>query len=381
MRVGIGMHFSNSGDWDRFEARERGEDVPGLPAIPDWTILRDDLRIAELTEELGYDSLWSVEHHVTPYQMAPNPLQFLTYMAGRTTRIDLGTMVTVLPWHQPLRLAEQAAFLQHVLGEDRALLLGVGRGIGRREYGAYGIDMEESRARFQEVLDIVRLALTRDRFSYDGQIFTIPETELRPHPRDGQRIVDNMSCAWGSPQSVAIAAANGLKALVIPQKPMEEYGAELDEYAKIRAENGFAPTQPAVVVWAYCDDNERRAAEVADRYMRRYVDTAYRHYEFFGTHFDKLASYSHYAERAARVRESKTVEEANYLVSDHMWGTPDQCVAKVRELVGRTRCDEIILHVSYGGMPIDDAERSMRLIARDVLPALRESSADRRSDS
>ena len=76
--------------------------------------------------------------------MAPNPLQFLTYMAGRTSRIDLGTMVTVLPWHQPLRLAEQVAFLQEVMGEDRSLKLGVGRGIGRREYGSLGIEMEES---------------------------------------------------------------------------------------------------------------------------------------------------------------------------------------------------------------------------------------------
>ncbi|GAA4232783.1 alkanesulfonate monooxygenase SsuD/methylene tetrahydromethanopterin reductase-like flavin-dependent oxidoreductase (luciferase family) [Streptosporangium album] len=372
MRVGIGMHFSNSGDWDRFEARERGENVPGLPEIPDSKILQDDLRIAELTEELGYDALWSVEHHVTPYQMAPNPLQFLTYMAGRTSRIDLGTMVTVLPWHQPVRLAEQIAFLQEVMGEERSLRLGVGRGIGRREYQAYGVDMEESRPRFQEALDIVRLALTKDRFSYDGQIFKIPETELRPHPQNGQRIVDNMCCAWGSPQSVAVAAANGLKALVIPNKPVDEYATELTEYAKIRAENGFAPTRPTLVLWAYCDENQQRASEVADRYMRRYVDSAYRHYEFFGTHFDKLASYSHYAERAARVRGSQTTEEANYLVSDHIWGTPDQCVAKVRDMVGRTNCDEIILHVSYGGMPLDDAERSMRLIAKEVLPTLKE---------
>jgi len=273
MRVGIGMHFSNSGDWDRFEARERGADVPGLPAVPDWVVLAEDMQIAELTEELGFDSLWSVEHHVTPYQMAPNPLQFLTYMAGRTSRIDLGTMVVVLPWYQPLRLAEQAVFLQQVLGEERALRLGVGRGLGRREYAAFGVDMAESRPRFQETLDIVTLALTRDRFSYDGQIFTIPETEMRPHPRDGQRIVDNMCCAWGSLKSVASAAENGLRPLLLPLRPREEYCAELAEYHRIRAGRGYQPTKPTVVLWAYCAPNESDAEVAAERYLSRYVDT------------------------------------------------------------------------------------------------------------
>ncbi|MDQ1361356.1 MAG: hypothetical protein QOJ44_1733 [Acidimicrobiaceae bacterium] len=376
MRVGIGMHFSNTDDWDRFEASERHEDVPPAPATPDWDILQEELAIADLTEELGYDSLWSVEHHVTPYQMAPNPLQFLTYMAGRTSRIDLGTMVTVLPWHQPVRLAEQVAFLQEVMGEDRSLKLGVGRGIGRREYGSLGIDMEESRPRFQEVLDIMKLALTSDRFSYDGEIFTIPETEMRPRCRNGQKIIDNMACAWGSPASVAIAAANGLKAFVIPQKPMEEYGAELEEYSTIRAEHGFGPSSPTIVVWAYCAETEAEAKEYAERYLTSYVESAYRHYEFFGTHFDNLASYSHYAERAARVRESQSIEESNYLIGDHMWGTPDQCIERIKKLMGRTNCDEIILHPRYGGMPADAGEKTMRLIAKEVLPALHELSPE-----
>jgi alkanesulfonate monooxygenase SsuD/methylene tetrahydromethanopterin reductase-like flavin-dependent oxidoreductase (luciferase family) len=372
MKVGIGMHFSNTDDWDRFEASERHEAVSPRPKTPDWDVFHEEMPIAELTEELGFDGLWSVEHHVTPYQMAPNPLQFMTYMAGRTERIELGTMVTVLPWHQPLRLAEQVTFLQEVMGEHRSVRLGVGRGIGRREYGALGVDMEESRDRFQEVLDIVKLAITQDRFSYEGKIFTIPETEMRPHCRNGQKIIDHMLCAWGSPQSVAIAAANGLKAFVIPQKPMEEYGPELEEFSRVRAEHGYGPSAPAIVVWAYCSENEEDARETSERYLETYVDSAYRHYEFFGTHFDKLPSYAHYAERAAKVRDSKTIEESNYLVSDHMWGTPDQCIERIERLMGRTNCDEVILHVRYGGMPVDKGVKSMRLIADEVLPALHE---------
>ena len=92
------------------------------------------------------------------------------------------------------------------------------------------------------------------------------------------------------------------------------------------------PSSPTIVVWAYCAETEAEAKEYAERYLTSYVESAYRHYEFFGTHFDNLASYSHYAERAARARESQSIEESNYLIGDHMWGEPDQRVERIKKL-------------------------------------------------
>ena len=129
-------------------------------------------------------------------------------------------------------------------------------------------------------------------------------------------------------------------------------------------------------MWAYCSENEEEAQRDLPALPETYVDSAYRHYEFFGSHFDNLPSFSHYAERAAKVRDSRTIEESNYLVSDHMWGTPDQCIERIERLMGGTNCDEIILHVRYGGMPMDKGGRSMRLIAKEVLPALHELSPE-----
>jgi len=346
MRVGIGMQFSNTEDWGRFEAAERGEDVPGFPAKSDSDVLQEEFRIAELTEELGFDALWCVVH--------------------------LGTMVTVLPWHHPIRLAEQVQFLQEVMGPDRDLKLGVGRGVGRREYNALGVEMDESRTRFQEVLDIVRLALTTDRFSYPGEIFNIPELELRPHARDGQRIVDNMGCAWGSPESVGIAASNGLKAMIIPQKPLTDYHAELDEYTRLRAEAGYAPSKPTVVVWAYCAPTADAAEEMAKRYLTSYMKSVYLHYEFGGTHFENLKTFSHYAERSAQVRATQSDEVGSYLINDHVWGTPDECITKMQRFITGTNCDEIIIHPIFGGMPLELGEASMRLIAKEMLPAIKQ---------
>jgi alkanesulfonate monooxygenase SsuD/methylene tetrahydromethanopterin reductase-like flavin-dependent oxidoreductase (luciferase family) len=126
---------------------------------PDWQVYQDDLTLADMVEPLGFDSIWGVEHHFSPYTMIPDVLQFMSYMAGRTKKIGFGSMVVVLPWHDPVRVAEQISMLDIYLG-DRELTLGFGRGSGRIEYEGFRVPMNESRERFVEAAEIVRLALT-----------------------------------------------------------------------------------------------------------------------------------------------------------------------------------------------------------------------------
>ena len=105
----------------------------------DKNVYKNDVRLAEMAEPLGFDSVWTVEHHFTDYTMCPDPLQFLTYMAGRTSSVKLGTMVVVLPWHDPMRVAEQISMLDNL--SDGRLILGLGRGAGRVEFDAFRQDM------------------------------------------------------------------------------------------------------------------------------------------------------------------------------------------------------------------------------------------------
>ena len=120
-----------------------------------------------LVEQLGFDAFWTIEHHFTPYGMTNNPTQILSYVAGRTSRIDVGTMVLVLPWHEPLKLAENLAVLDNLL-DGRKLNIGIGRGFAAREFNTLGIPYETSRGRMAECLEIVRLALTNEFFSFRG---------------------------------------------------------------------------------------------------------------------------------------------------------------------------------------------------------------------
>ena len=114
----------------------------------DLEVYQNELRLADLAEPLGYESIWGVEHHFTDYTMCPDVLQFLSYMAGRTEKVQLGSMVVVLPWHDPVRVAEQFSMLDHLSG-GRAVV-GVGRGLARVEFDGFQVSMAESRTRFAE---------------------------------------------------------------------------------------------------------------------------------------------------------------------------------------------------------------------------------------
>jgi alkanesulfonate monooxygenase SsuD/methylene tetrahydromethanopterin reductase-like flavin-dependent oxidoreductase (luciferase family) len=96
------------------------------PDRSDREVYEQEIRLGMLSEELGFQSIWGVEHHFTDYTMCPDVLQYLSYFAGRTHTMQLGSMVVVLPWHDPIRVAEQVAMLDNM--SDGRVVLGLGAG-------------------------------------------------------------------------------------------------------------------------------------------------------------------------------------------------------------------------------------------------------------
>src|SRR6202008_707183 len=115
------------------------------PGRPDVAVVSDHLAMGDLAEPLGFDSLFALEHHFTGYAMSPAPLQLLAYYAGRTKRITFGTAVIVLPWHDPIRVAEGIALLD-ILSGGRCLF-GFGRGASRVVYERFWLSFEDGRSR------------------------------------------------------------------------------------------------------------------------------------------------------------------------------------------------------------------------------------------
>ena len=146
----------------------------------DASVVGEHLAMGDLAEPLGFDSLFALEHHFTGYAMSPAPTQLLSYYAGRTRRIQLGTAVIVLPWHDPMRVAEQIALLDIMCGGR--CLFGFGRGAASVEYEGFRIPMGEARPRFVEAAQIVVKALSSDSFEHQRRILPDPAHRDPPAP-------------------------------------------------------------------------------------------------------------------------------------------------------------------------------------------------------
>jgi alkanesulfonate monooxygenase SsuD/methylene tetrahydromethanopterin reductase-like flavin-dependent oxidoreductase (luciferase family) len=303
--------------------------------------------------------------------MTPNPVQLLTFFAGATKRIDVGTMVVVLPWHHPLRVAEDIATLQYALRGRRAFI-GFGRGAGRREFQQLGIDMNESQERFAESIQVVQEALKHEKFSFHGKHYNFDNNTMRPRPRDTAQLLHDMHFSWGSPTSAPIGARFGLKPLIIPQRPLEQYHVELDAFNAAAVAAGHEPARPRIHLNMYCHEDPQVALENATRYIGEYTDSAARNYELRGNHFATTKGYEHYAAMSSQItREGMT----QLYLANHVWGTPAQCIEKLQRLTDAFDPEEYMLVVRYGSMPHDVSVKSMELFAREVLPVVRSRSA------
>jgi len=335
----------------------------------DLEVYQNELKLADLAEPLGFDSIWGVEHHFTDYTMCPDVLQFLSYMAGRTERVQLGSMVVVLPWHDPMRIAEQFSVLDHLSG-GRAVI-GVGRGLGRVEFEGFRLDMSESRTRFAESAKMLVDALENGVAEFDGELIKQPKVDIRPKPY--KSFHGRTYAAAVSPESSLALAQLGLGILIIPQKPWSEVENELKAYREIFQEVNGTPAPPPIVVgFTFCHEDEDRAKEMASEYVGNYWDSIMDHYEFRSDHLKETKGYEYYGKFTEKIEQYGTQDVKDFFLDLQVWGTPDQCYDKIISTRDRVGSDSFLAAFSFGAMPYDEVEKSMRLFAKKVLPRLKE---------
>ncbi|MBI2493560.1 MAG: LLM class flavin-dependent oxidoreductase, partial [Candidatus Rokubacteria bacterium] len=140
------------------------------PHLTHPDIIYRELEQIEWTEELGFDQVWFTEHHFIDYGLSVDPATLAAAAASRTRRIRIGLAAAILPFHHPVRLAEQMALVD-IISRGR-LDVGVGRGNRPAEFAGYRVPQEESRERFEEAVEIVQRAWREERFSFEGRYFT-----------------------------------------------------------------------------------------------------------------------------------------------------------------------------------------------------------------
>ena len=130
------------------------------------------------------------------------------------------------------------------------------------------------------------------------------------------------------------------------------------------------PPPPIAAVWTFCDTDADRAQALAQRYIGGYWDTVIRHYEFTGDHFATTKGYEYYGRLSEMVGKHGSQGVSDFFLNLQAWGTPAQCFEKIVDIRARVGCETVVGVFSYAGMPPAEAERNLRLFAREVMPEL-----------
>jgi alkanesulfonate monooxygenase SsuD/methylene tetrahydromethanopterin reductase-like flavin-dependent oxidoreductase (luciferase family) len=216
-----------------------------------------------IMDRAGYDAVWLAEHHFSGFSVCPSVHMMGVMAAARTRRLRIGTAVSLAPFYNPLRLAEEVALLD-VLSGGR-VNWGAGRGFERSEFQAFGIPGEESAPRFHETVDIVLKAWTQDKLSYKGKYYSYDGVEVLPKPLQAPHPPTWMAAT--SVTAIEAAAAKGFSILMDPHSSRTDLARKRRHYATKLAEAGHSDagrTIPMARLVAV-DETAEKAREVARR--------------------------------------------------------------------------------------------------------------------
>lgn len=334
-------------------------------------IVRRELEQMEWTEELGFDEVWLTEHHFIEYGIAVDPALLAAAAAMRTRRIRIGLAAAILPFHDPVRLAEQLAMVD-ILSEGR-LDVGVGRGNRPGEFTGYRIPQVESRERFEEVLAIVVQAWTKESFTYEGQHYRIPEVRVIPKPL--QRPHPPLYVVCVSADTIEATALRGFPMLnSLLYGSVERLVTNRDTYVKAcqKAGRSEAEIQGLLGRWGvsrhiYVAPTDAQALAEAKEPELWYQAALKRFLipeRIEDAHPSLQPGFRAIAERLSTITWDGLVAETV------AFGSPDTVVAKIEEM-RQIGVGEVLCWMNFGGLPQDKVRRSMELFAREVMPRFR----------
>jgi alkanesulfonate monooxygenase SsuD/methylene tetrahydromethanopterin reductase-like flavin-dependent oxidoreductase (luciferase family) len=346
--------------------------------IDDVQFVREELHQLELAASRGFESIWITEHHFSDYSISPNPLMYLAYLAARHPRVRLGTQVLVVPWHDPVRMAEEILLLDHVSG-GRALI-GFGRGLSRREYEGLRIDQGEARQRFDESVAMVMRA-TQTGVIEGGELFKQPRRELRPRPI--RPLKGRAFCAAGSPASMVSAAKLGLGRLYLGQPMVAGHVQSNSALARVTGDDasdawlkawheahpGENPVAPFVSNLVFIDESGDRARELARTYTAKTFAAAVKNYEMTSEHHGTIKGYESYS--ALRMTPEQAQVAIDNAHKSSIAGNPREVLEQLEDVKRVREPQGMIPHLYTGGMRHEECVRSIELFSQKCLDEMK----------
>jgi len=302
-------------------------------------------------DALGFDWVWLTEHHFSSepyvpevegeYCISASPFAMACAVARLTRNVRIGSAVKVLPLEHPLRTAEDVA-MADILSGGR-IDFGVGLGYRKYEFDGMRVPMEEKLARFQESLKIILGVWTTDEFSYEGRFWSVPRLTLVPKPVQKPHPPIWIATRLGTSDQINYAVENNYR-LLCAWASLPELKTTYDLMMDTRRKRGLGnePFDFTCIRHVFVAESDRDAEEQGRAYVEFYLKST------------------------AQFRPIGPHERGEMI-----FGSPKTVISKLHRLNELTGVNNLICWMNFGGMPQDMVLRSMKLLAQEVIPAMR----------
>lgn len=326
-------------------------------------VYKDAMEMIEYSEELGFDGVWIAEHHFREYGICPSIMPFAGFVAARTKKVKIGSAIVVLPFHNPLRAAEEAAQID-VLSNGR-MLYGFGRGYQGIEFNGFNVALSEARDRTDEAVDIMRLAWTKDHFSYDGKFTQVDNVNVLPKPI--QKPHPPLWTAAVSPETVGHYAKKGIPFIADPIATFGRCKRAVDEWRQVAGEHGFdtADVPFAMLRGLIIAETEKEAFEMAKRAHEQQAETP-QDYRLQSAPIEKTGEFAagYYYWKDRYLGRNQTVGPEFFWDRTWIAGDPERVRRIVKDMEGIG-----FKHMLFTlGRDKEDSKRRLKLFAEEVMP-------------
>ena len=311
----------------------------------------------EAAEKLGMDSVWLAEHHFTPDRaVLASPMIIASSIATRTNRIRVGLAVQVLPLTNPLRIAEEAATVDHI--SKGRFDFGVGRSGLTRYYEGYNVPYSESRGRFLEALDVITKGWGEDKLSYEGEYYSYKNVTVVPKPY--QKPYPPIRVAVTSAETFPLIGGMGYPIFVSGNLGIPQLQERLELYRKAWREGANpGPGDVVLRIPAYVEEAPKKARSEPEASTMHAIEYMAR----------ELSSSAATQEAAERIQLMARTPYEDILKRWVMYGTPEAVAERLQEFDEELGISGVVLEMNYGGrIPYERVVNSIRLLAEKVIP-------------
>ncbi len=348
MNIGLLFPFRNPPEWRK----------------PFPQFYAEQLRQTQVAEQLGYDTIWLTEHHFAEDGYAPSLLPIAGAIAAMTSRVRIGTYLLLLPLHNALRVAEDAATVD-IISNGR-FDLGVGQGYAVGEFAAYGIDRKHRGALIEEGVEVIRGLWTRDAFSYSGKHYKFSNVTMVPKPA---QTPPPLWIGAGAKKAIERAARLGCHYLGTASSASQRI------YDDALRAHGRDPKDfnAAQLRFTYVAESHDKAWDDAQHHLHYML-------KWYGKWLSEANDFPG-AEQMAQTpsaAELRNMSLKNYsgdnyasLLNAPLVGTPEQVTRALNAMTDEVRTTHLVLGMHLPGLDPAKSQKSMELFAKEVMPALR----------